>query len=440
MVWGMVPTPYYCSNRYTAGPPRQVYIDIVAPVSEINQIVVQSSTNADVSIPALPSPLPTVLVTQIDPNQFSTVVLQVSGGQGPLTCPATIAGGANQWTEALSPMTGDVTLVLDQQQEFEAFARGWDSSLWQAAQTSVNGPWGGWQSLGGVITGDPAPILEQTSRMAIFAVGSDSGVRELEQTGTPPVWPGAAWSPLGGVAVGNTAAATTSNQLGVFVRGSDLAVWEDAQAATTVGNTFPGWSSLGGYLLSDPVVVSDNNTDLYVFAHSGDGSLWMTWQPQGGSWIPWSSLGGGLFIGNPAVVRDGSGELEVYVRGTDNAVWRNVQVPPGGLGNSPVGTPAGWTGWTSLGGYITSDPVAALNPGAAGGSAVEVFGRGGDNAVWQIAQTTAGGAFGPWTSLGGIVGTNVQVRTTSDGRLQVFAQAPDNSVWQIAQIFPGPWN
>lgn len=436
-VWGTVPTPYYCTNdRYTVGPPRQVDIDIEAPVSLITQISIQSSVNANVNIPSLPANSPSVLVTQINPDQLSNVVLQVSGSQGPLTCAATLAGGANQWTEALPPVTGNVKMALDQQQLFEAFARGSDSSLWQASQTSVNGPWGGWTSLGGVIMGDPAPVLEQTSRMAVFAIGSDSGVWELEQTGTPPAWPGAYCSPLGGVVIGNPAAAATSSQLGVFVRGSDQALWEDAQAATTVGNSFPGWNSLGGYLLTDPTVVSVNNMSFFVLAQGGDGALWVN----GASATSWSSVGGGLFIGHPAVVLDSAGNLEVFVRRTDNAVWRNVQVPPGGQGSSPVGTPGGWTGWTSLGGYITSDPVAGLNPGAAGGSGVEVFGRGGDNAVWHIAQTLAGGSFGAWTSLGGIVGTNVQVRATSDGRLQVFAQAPDNSLWQIAQVFPGQWN
>jgi hypothetical protein len=431
MAWGTIAPPFDCFDQYSAGPPRQVNIIINAPISGISQIIVENAVNAGVSIPPLPSDFATAVMTPIDPSKLASVELQVTGGEGTIHCPAVIAGGANQWSEALPPVSGDLKVVLDQQQELEIFARGSDNSLWQAAQTSVNGPWSGWQSLGGVITGDPAPVAEQSGQIAVFAAGSDSGVWELEQTGTPPVWTGTAWSPLGGVAAGNPAAWLTPTQLGVFVRGSDLAVWEDAQPAATVGNSFPGWSPVGGYLLTDPVLVQDNNPDLYVFAQGGDGNLWMTFQAAGFPWNPWSSLGGDLFIGKPAVVRDGMGLLEVFVRGTDNAVWRNIQLPQAGR--------VAWAGWTSLGGNITSDPTAALNPSATGGT-VEVFGRGGDNAVWRAAQTSAGGSFGAWTSFGGIVGTNLVVGTTSDNRLQLFAKAPDNSVWQIAQVFPGQWN
>ena len=93
--------------------------------------------------------------------------------------------------------------------------------------------------------------------------------------------------------------------------------------------------------------------------------------------------------------------------------------------------------WPSLGGVLTSEPAAALNP--AGGFVV--FARGTDNALWHTAQTAAGGAWQPWASLGGLLTSGPAAATYRDGRLNVFVRSMDNAIWTRWQTAPnGAWS
>jgi hypothetical protein len=58
--------------------------------------------------------------------------------------------------------------------------------------------------------------------------------------------------------------------------------------------------------------------------------------------------------------------LDVFVRGGDNALWHKW-------------FQNGWSGWESLGGYLTSSPAAA----SWSYGRIDVFVRGGDNALWH---------------------------------------------------------
>jgi hypothetical protein len=72
---------------------------------------------------------------------------------------------------------------------------------------------------------------------------------------------------------------------------------------------------------------------------------------------------------------------------------------------------------------------------------VDVFVRGGDNALWHMTQSLLpDGPFGAWTNLGGVLGSSVTAVQDGDGRLELYALAPDNTLWHIAQVFPGFWN
>jgi len=60
-----------------------------------------------------------------------------------------------------------------------------------------------------------------------------------------------------------------------------------------------------------------------------------------------------------------------------------------------------------------------------------------DNALWHIAQTSAGGAWASFSSLGGnLDGAIVPVRN-KDGRLDVFARFPDSQPLAHHPTFPG---
>src|SRR5258708_38226931 len=59
----------------------------------------------------------------------------------------------------------------------------------------------------------------------------------------------------------------------------------------------------------------------------------------------------------------------------------------------------GWSGWASLGGIITTEPICGRNPDGR----LEVFARGTDNALWHIWQTAPNNGWSGWDTLGGIM-------------------------------------
>jgi hypothetical protein len=70
----------------------------------------------------------------------------------------------------------------------------------------------------------------------------------------------------------------------------------------------------------------------------------------------------------------------VFVTGTTNALYQWT----------------GSTGWVNLGGYLTSSPGAT----SWSSGTIDVFARGGDNGLWQRFYNK--GAWGTWTSIGGV--------------------------------------
>jgi hypothetical protein len=128
----------------------------------------------------------------------------------------------------------------------------------------------------------------------------------------------------------------------------------------------------------------------------------------GAGWSGWESLGGILTSG-PAVTSWAPGRLDVFVRGTDNALWHKW------FSN-------GWSGWESLGGVLTSDPAAV----SWGPNRIDVFVRGTDNALWH--KWFSNGWSG-WESLGGGLTSGPAVASWGSNRLDVFVRGTDNALW-----------
>ncbi len=127
----------------------------------------------------------------------------------------------------------------------------------------------------------------------------------------------------------------------------------------------------------------------------------------------WQSLGG-LVTSNAAVVSRGTNGLDVFVRGGDNALWQRSW-----NGSS-------WSGWQSLGGHVTSD-AAVVSRGTNG---LDVFVRGGDNALWQ--RSWNGSSWSGWQSLGGHVTSNPTAVSWAADRVDVFVRGSDNALWHQA--------
>jgi hypothetical protein len=72
---------------------------------------------------------------------------------------------------------------------------------------------------------------------------------------------------------------------------------------------------------------------------------------------------------------------------------------------------------------------------------LEAFVRGGDSALWHISQISAGGSWGSWASLGGVLANAPTAIRVDHGTLEAFVEGfYDTSLWYVAQIAPGSWN
>lgn len=119
-------------------------------------------------------------------------------------------------------------------------------------------------------------------------------------------------------------------------------------------------------------------------------------------------------------ILDPSGRLQVFVIGNDGAVWRNAQSSPGGA----------WAGWSSLGGVVDMLAVGKNQDGR-----LEVFVRGLDGAVWHNWEWTPGGAWSGWAWMGGWV-DRLTVGSNQDGRLELFVRGADQAVYHNWQTAP----
>ena len=125
-------------------------------------------------------------------------------------------------------------------------------------------------------------------------------------------------------------------------------------------------------------------------------------------------------VGRPPTRPRTDGRLEVFARGGDNALWHNWQTAPNG----------GWSGWASLGGWIDRMVVGQNADGR-----LELFVRGADGAVWHKWQTAPNNGWTGWASLGGWIDL-LDLGRNADGRLEVFARGSDGALWHKWQTAP----
>ena len=192
------------------------------------------------------------------------------------------------------------------------------------------------------------------------------------------------------------------------------------------------WASLGGQLRGGLCAApnADGRVELFTVGF-GDGAIYHLWQSQPGwpdiNFCSWFSLGG-VFLGGPRAVLNSNGLIEVFACGTDGAVYHILQTPTTDWGQA----------WNSLGGdllhgflVVPSFAVAANADGR-----LELFGRDSTGALSHTWQTSPGGGWSPWASLGGQVRDLLAIGRNADGRLEVFANGSDGALWHIWQTAP----
>jgi len=226
-----------------------------------------------------------------------------------------------------------------------------------------------------------------------------------------------------------------NHSLELFVQGADHALWWKNLSSTA--KSWSAWKPLGGYLTSDPAATSRAVNTIEVFVRGGDGALWSRNTTDGGtSWNAWYKIGGQLLTGTgPAACRHvfplGGGYLSegisVLVTGTNHALYHKIYDPAKG----------GWQAWTSLGGYLTSSPAAAMaDRDSADLPILHAYVRGDDDALWEYG--------GSWSKIGGqlLAGTGPAAwggwSTAGYGySVDVFVTGTNHALYHKAYV-PGP--
>jgi hypothetical protein len=306
------------------------------------------------------------------------------------------------WTRLGGAITSNPTARYDENGKTHVMVRGGDGTLWD----NIDGVW---YPLGGYINAETPNIgfewnPSDVNSIMIFVRGGDNGLwlRRMninDRSGS--------WQSLGGVITSGPVVLqdpNVANTMRIVVRGSDNALW--MRSLNTADNS-GSWRSLGGWLRSEPVAIFETYGYLYpVYSGSsvyylyskmitaaigGDNALWVNIYDIGTGNANWWGLGGSITT-KPAIAPrylehwgfsyDPYGNplgfsleepRDICARGTDNALW-DIEIT--GTRSTESGASAFGVShtWTSLGGYVTSNPIFRTSKW--------ISVRGGDGALW----------------------------------------------------------
>ncbi|MEV5894743.1 hypothetical protein [Nonomuraea fuscirosea] len=217
--------------------------------------------------------------------------------------------------------------------------------------------------------------------------------------------------------------ATPPVATGVAVRGADGALLYSARS----GSTFGPLQSLGGVIVGDPSVVV-NSLGTHFFVRGTDDQVYTNTITPSGAVTGYSTVPGLTVTGDVEALVPNlapAGSLRIFARGPDGAVWTN---------NLNGGA---WAGWSSLGGFATSD-ITAARTFAVPNDTVRVFVRGADHRV-HVSRVSAGGvtAFEPLGDLQ--VTSNIAVAEDAlFGGGFIAARGADSGLWTL-NLFTLPY-
>jgi hypothetical protein len=154
---------------------------------------------------------------------------------------------------------------------------------------------------------------------------------------------------------------------------------------------------------------------IQMFYRGGDNGLWTRWLDSG-TWSDEASLGGTLTTQPVAAIIPGTDILQVFYGGGDNALWtRWLDLDSG----------AYWSDEQRLGGFLIGNPVAAVIPGT---DTLQLFYRGGDSGLWT--RWLDSGTWSDEQPLGGnLTSDPVAYPIPGTDILQLFYRGADNALW-----------
>ncbi len=119
----------------------------------------------------------------------------------------------------------------------------------------------------------------------------------------------------------------------------------------------------------------------------------------------------------PAVTTSGPNTLDLFIRGGDNALWHKHY-------------DGSWHDWEALGSLVNDPAAVSMSVGR-----FDLFARGADN---TLQHKWFDGTWHDWETLGGTLTADPAVTSSSAGRLDVLARSVDNGIWY--NYFDGTWH
>lgn len=355
---------------------------------------------------------------------------------------------APDWTSLGAPATGVLGAPVvshNADGRLELFVVSHDGNLWHKWQESPNGAWSQWFAL---VTENPGLSSRfqvghnADGRMEVFGM-QGGNVWHVWQTAPSDGWSigGSLGGPTSGLKGTITVGNNKDGRLEIFGVGTDGQVHHQWQTAPN--NGWSGWGSLGspppGVVVGDPRVVNNADGRLELFLLANDQNIWHIWQtsPNNG-WSGWASLGhpgAQIANGSPFVGNNGDGRIEMFTTGADGGIYHIWQTSPSN----------GWSSWAQLQPALPGVQLWGL--GAVTNNAdgrFQLFFIGSDGALWTKAQSSPSNGWktvhflDAAPSATAMNGDQIPAAgRNANGRLAVFVMGSDGDVWQLTQTSPG---
>jgi len=348
--------------------------------------------------------------------------------------PATPVQAVGTWTSLGGILTSPPAVGKNQDGRLEVFARGTDDKIWHFSQAAANAPssWSNWECLTGDQTfrGPVSVVTNNWNKLEIFARGRDNSIWHRWQN-DPNVreasrW--SSWSSLGSAAGGMqtdpTAALNWDKRIEVFAVGGDNQVYHNFQRYfDAFGSPWSGWLSLPGRSFKGLVTAeTDADGRLHVVARALDDTVWVNYQlTRSGDWSGWQNFSG-ITSGDPTLARNNDGRLELFLRGSDGRVWHRWQTSPNGI----------WSIWQLLN-ESSVPPAFLIGEGRVtvlknNAGVLELFARIGTGEIVNIHQITAAPFWNNYTSVGANFTSDPALGIEPNGMIDVFALGPNREV------------
>ncbi|GAA3209591.1 hypothetical protein [Actinocorallia longicatena] len=321
-------------------------------------------------------------------------------GPGPLAYPAE---------------SGRVVSARSADGRLEVFAAG-TGGVHHAWQTTVNGGWSEWESVGGPAGAQLAIGANKDGRLELFAINGNV-FEHRYQLAASGNWSG--WENFGGGGKDIAVGANGDGRLEVFASGPS-GVFHRYQSAPNSG--WSQWEGSGGGPANSTVEMEKSSDGrLEVFAINGDVFEHLFQSAVSGGWSAWENFGGG---GHDLTVdHNQDGRLEVFASGSAG-VYHRYQTGP-----------TTWSGWEGTGGPANSQLTSERSPDGR----VEVFAINGSVAQ-HLWQSGVNAPYSQWDAFG-TGGSEVTAAANADGRIEVFGTNPDGVFhrWQTGQSTWSAW-